>query len=95
MVRDGVECSTHAEAEHGAGEETRKHQHVGAIGGRVPRRDDVVQPSAHGWEGEGAQEVRPNVDGFVVYVEERGEGPPIAVALGAVPRFDKVVIAPP
>lgn len=39
--------------------------------------------------------MRPDVDGFVMHVEERGEGSPVAIAIRAVTREDKVVIAAP
>ena len=95
VIHECVEGGAHAEAEEGAAEETREDKDVGAGGGGVARRDDAVEPGADEGEDEGADGVRPDVDGLVVHVEKRREGPPVAVALLAVPRPDEVVVPPP
>lgn len=55
----------------------------------------MIEPSADDGESKGAEEMGPDVDELVVDVEEGGEGAAVAVAVGAVPGHDEVVVAPP
>lgn len=55
----------------------------------------MIQPSPYSGKEDGAEEMRPDVNEIVMDVEDRGEGPPVAVAVRTVSRDDVMVIAPP
>lgn len=95
MVAEGMVGSAHAEAQGGAGEEAGKGEHVGAAGRRIARRYDAVQGQPGRREGDGAEQVRPDVDRLVVQGPDGPERGSIAVAVGPVPRADELVVAPP
>lgn len=69
VVADGVVRRAHPEAQEGAGEEAAKDEPVLPGGGGIARRDDGlverVGDGAQGREDYGAEEVRPDVDGFI------------------------------
>lgn len=99
MIAQRMIRSAHAQTQERAGEETAKGEHVRRRGRRVPRGDHrLVQgqrSEARADEDDGAQKVRPNVDGLIVHGEDGGEGVAVAVAGRPVAGGDEGVVAAP
>lgn len=94
-----MERSAHAQADKGAREEAREHQHVNGGCSAVPGHDEGFEKVEGGQtesrEHDGPEEVGPDVDGLVVQAEKGGKGAPVAVAGLAVARVDEGVVAAP
>lgn len=95
MVRQRVKRGAHAQTSRRAAKEAREDSHVGGLGGLVPRVHHLVNISCRGEGDDGAEEVRPDVDGLVVQVEEGAEGVRVGGAGLAVAGADVVVVAAP
>lgn len=67
-------CCGQGEAGESGGEEGAECEEVGGSGGGEARGDGVVEVVGERGNGEGAEEVGVDVDGFVVEVEEGLEG---------------------
>ena len=95
MVAQHMVRGTHTQTTDPPTKETPQHNKIRARGGRVARRDEQVQVRAGQREGQRAEEVRPDVDGFVVQVQERVQRGEERVGRGAVACVDGRVVAPP
>lgn len=95
VIRQGVIRSAHAQTHDGTPKEARKDEHVGRIGGLIARANNDVDVQGRENGDDGAGEVRPDVDGLVVQVEERAGGLGVGGADGAVAGADEGVVAAP
>lgn len=95
MVAHGVVRGAHPQTRDGAGEKAPKDNHVGIARRLVARRDDGVQNRARNHEGDGAEEVGPDVDGLIVQIPQRAEGGAVGIGVGAVARDDELIVAAP
>lgn len=92
MIRDGVIRRAHAQTEDRSQHETREREDVHRRHGRVLKQ---IHADADEQEQRGAQEVRVDVDGFIVQIEQTLEAGGVAVTGGAVVGQDEVVILLP
>lgn len=95
VVAQRVEGRTHAEAKKGAAEEAGEDDDVRIRGRPIAGRNDKVQEDTADGKGQGAQQVRPDVNGLVVQGGESGKRDAVAVARRAVPAPDKGIVSPP
>lgn len=99
VVAERVERGAHAQAAERAREETREREYVRLGGAGVAGQDDRLEEVQRGeprrGEGEGAEEVRPDVHRLVMQGEERGQRAQVAVARGSVTGGDVGVVTPP
>lgn len=95
MITQRMIRRTHPQTQNRPAKEARKDQDIRLARRLVPRLDDMVQIQRAGDEDEGAEEVRPDVDGLVVQVEEGLEGVGVGGARLAVARGDEGVVAAP
>jgi hypothetical protein len=70
VVTDEVVAGARGEAEDAAGEEACEYEGVLAGGGAVERAEVGEEQAGGDEEGEGAEEVAVDIDGFIVQVEE-------------------------
>lgn len=87
--------SAHTQTHHGSSKEARKHGHIGDVGGRIPRADHSVHVRRAYECHRGPEEVRPDVDGLVVEVEEGAQRVRVGPAGLPVAREDEGVVATP
>ena len=95
VVGQGMVSGAHAQAAESAQEETGEDEDVRPRGGLISRGNDVVEEEAAKGEGDGAQEMSPDIDKLIVQVKDGPEGFKIAVGGAAVARVDEVVVAAP
>lgn len=95
MVRQSMIRGAHTETHHGTAKEARKDQHIRRIGRLIARMNHQIQPSRGDDGNDGAGEMRPDVDEFVVQVEERAGGLGVGRAGGPVAGEDEGVVAAP
>ncbi len=96
MINERMERGAHAQTHHRAAKEARKSADIRARGKGIALTHDAIQApqrDAHG--DDGAEEVRPDVDGLVVQVEEGAQGVRVRAADGPVARADEGVVAAP
>lgn len=79
VVAEGVVGGGHAETGHGAGEEAGEDEEVGGRCGLIAGGDDGVQERPAEEEGDGTEEVGPDVDGLVVEIAQAFEGAEVGV----------------
>lgn len=92
MIAHAVIPRAHAQAKHGRGEKRRERQHVPAVHGYSFGQDDA---NAHAEEEEAAQQVRVDIDPFVVQVEQALETSRVGLAFGPVGCPDEVIVLLP
>lgn len=95
MVAEGMVSGGHAETGHGASEEAGEDEEVGGRCGLIAGGDDGVQERPAKEEGDGAEEVGPDVDGLVMEVAQAFEGAEVGVRVWAVAGDDEGVVAAP
>jgi len=90
-----MERGTHSQTEKRPGKETRKDKHVRARSRVISRRNNTLQEKRKAKEGYRTEQVRPDIDGFVVQCANACKGCPVTVAGGAVPAADEGIVASP
>lgn len=95
MIRQGVIRSTHAQTHDGTPKEARKDEHIRRISRLIARANNHIDVYCSEDGDDGAGEMRPDVDGLVVQVEERAGGLGVGGADGAVAGADEGVVAAP
>ena len=95
MIRDGVERRRHAETQHGAEEVAGESQDVVGCGEGKARFDGEIHGRADGAREDRSEEMRPDVDAFVVDVGQTRDGFDVRVRRRAIAALHVVVVLHP
>lgn len=86
---------THPQADDGATEEGCEDEDVGLASGLIAGMDHGIQVQRAGQGGEGAEQMRPDINGLIVKMAQGEEGVPVGWLGSSVSGHDESVVTAP